>query len=164
MPARSKQAAYSYFLHHPMHASYLYGLFDDVGPLLLFHADGPNKLSFCIPPRSKAAPAALPSATTEMLDAMSSAEMSAPSAIPKGRMNMFATECSRPRQTNVAMGPQSAAICGPSLLLPEAHQPSNTISYYISGLGPNKRKVVGQPMKRLDNEKTREKYITNKRK
>ena len=34
----------------------------------------------------------------------------------------------------------------------------------ISGLRPNKRRVVGQHMKRLNNEKTREKYITNKRK
>eukprot|EP00959_Pyramimonas_sp_CCMP1952_P254526 5316244-Pyramimonas_sp.AAC.2 len=35
----------------------------------------------------------------------------------------------------------------------------------ISGLRPNKKRVVGQPMKGLNNEKTREnKYITNKRK
>ena len=34
----------------------------------------------------------------------------------------------------------------------------------ISVLRPNKRRVVGQHMKRLNNEKTREKYITNKRK
>ena len=32
----------------------------------------------------------------------------------------------------------------------------------ISGLRPNKRRVVGQHMKRLNNEKTREKYTTNK--
>ena len=30
--------------------------------------------------------------------------------------------------------------------------------------GPNKKMVIGQPKKRLNNAKTREKYITNKRK